>query len=332
MGGATPAAEVIVLRQTSPFSSGLFSGGSLELASPAGGCRELLKLPDGALPLVSPDGQWLAYRLGAGRPTGTLVVSRLDGSAQHVLARHATTLEGWGSAHRLVYRELVGGKQRLTIVRIGRGGGIVARAFLAARDIVDPVALSPDGRWLAFLTTGGDGRAGTLFVTLQLMRVDGSGRRALYRGTDPYSSRPEAVWSPDGTKLLVADDGSLLLVDPRGAAAQQPANLASGLWPTWSPDGSKIAFSRSGGGAVPDVYVMSADGGHARRLTVTRRVPPPTWAHGSWPGAWSPDGRFVAVHRLNDAAIVAVDGSGLRTLCPAPATGETVLTPLAWRS
>jgi len=80
----------------------------------------------------------------------------------------------------------------------------------------------------------------------------------------------------DGTGLrILTHDGYL-----------DPAEYDGG-WPAWSPDGSKIAYS-----ARDDIYVMGADGSHARRVT--------TAAGGDFSPEWSPDARtLVYVHGHN---------------------------------
>lgn len=75
--------------------------------------------------------------------------------------------------------------------------------------------------------------------------------------------------------------------------------------PTWSPDGRTIAFTRSRNGP-PAIYVVSADGGGARRLVENASSP-----------TWSPDGTriaFVALDEPGRISIVNSDGSGQRDL------------------
>jgi Tol biopolymer transport system component len=59
----------------------------------------------------------------------------------------------------------------------------------------------------------------------------------------------------------------------------------------WSPDGQRIAFIKIPDSATPftvgELWVMDADGGHARRLAEADA------GHGT-PPAWSPDGQYIA--------------------------------------
>jgi TolB protein len=68
--------------------------------------------------------------------------------------------------------------------------------------------------------------------------------------------------------------------------------------PAWSPRGRTIAFRRSME-RRSQIYVISASGGRARRLTGTGE---------SFDPAWSPDGRFLALlsKRSGNADILVV--------------------------
>lgn len=113
-------------------------------------------------------------------------------------------------------------------------------------------------------------------------------------------------WSPDGERLVFARakrmgqedvetslnvlnaDGSGERVLRREPPAETPVFLTA---PAWSPDGERIAFTRITYGEEPEaaVYVMDADGRHARML-VDEAVEPD----------WSPDGRRIAVASYRD--------------------------------
>jgi TolB protein len=68
--------------------------------------------------------------------------------------------------------------------------------------------------------------------------------------------------------------------------------------PAWSPRGRTIAFRRSME-RRSQIYVISASGGRAKRLTGTGE---------SFDPAWSPDGRFLALlsKRSGNADILVV--------------------------
>ncbi len=123
---------------------------------------------------------------------------------------------------------------------------------------VGEVDWSPDGRRIAFAR----GR----FVWTA--RWKGGGERRLVRGGDPD-------WSPDGQKLAyMPRDGGVATI---GADGKGRRFLHNGLLPAWSPDGKRIAFNTWPRNNEFDLWMMTADGKHARRVSRT----------GSYP-AWRP--------------------------------------------
>lgn len=115
------------------------------------------------------------------------------------------------------------------------------------------------------------------------------------------------IVSPDGRRFGFVEtwieDGSyrsrILVGAVDGDDAPEP--LTDGgrdFAPAWSPDGRSIAFLRAGAQTPPQLFVVPAEGGAARRLTdlplgvgspVTTRH-----AKGAAAPVWSPDGRLVA--------------------------------------
>lgn len=151
--------------------------------------------------------------------------------------------------------------------------------------------------------------------------------------TDAGGSRPTRLarqaseapaFSPTGDRLAVARQlrrlGPLQIVvaspDGRGARA---ITRPGGLWdsaPSWSPDGTRIVFVRQGVG----LFIVSADGGAARRLTRNRVDQDP---------AWGPGGRIVFARPLANQwrlHTIAADGTGLT---PLPGAGTHDEEP-AW--
>jgi TolB protein len=80
--------------------------------------------------------------------------------------------------------------------------------------------------------------------------------------------------------------------------------------PLPSPDGKKIAFLRSDSEAL---YVMDADGSHARRLS-------PSFSYG--PTSWSPDSRWLLSLDTDGIAAYEVSGNGRRMM------GEASTSPV----
>jgi dipeptidyl aminopeptidase/acylaminoacyl peptidase len=71
-----------------------------------------------------------------------------------------------------------------------------------------------------------------------------------------------------------------------GQTRQLTAGVKTDTSPDWSPDGKQIAFLSTREG-MPQVYVISVDGGEARKLTDMKQP------IGGGP-VWSPDGKYIA--------------------------------------
>jgi Tol biopolymer transport system component len=104
----------------------------------------------------------------------------------------------------------------------------------------------------------------------------------------------------------------------RGHADPEPV-IVSTAWdynPRFSPDGRRIAFSSRRSGDVEEIWLASADGSGARRLTHgpgTRQTLP----------AWSPDGRQIAFESSaagarSDIWIIPADGGSARRVTTDP--------------
>lgn len=170
-------------------------------------------------------------------------------------------------------------------------------------------ALSPDGKRLA-LTAGN-------FAQLDVMNIDGSGRKTLYNagarnlfslswahtGDRIAFSHGTAFQGPEGKVDIetIAPDGS----------ERKPLTGKAGNngFPSFSPDGKQLVF-RSGRDGSKNLYIMDRDGNGVRRLT-----------DGKWIDTmadWSPTGEWIAFasDRGKDFEVwlIKPDGSGLKKL------------------
>ena len=155
-------------------------------------------------------------------------------------------------------------------------------------------AWSPDGRWIAFVSTrDGD-------EELYLMSATGSQVRQLTRNKVKDQT---PAWSPDGRWLVFASERGgnrareLYVMPSKGGPAtrivRSPLRWNESFAPVWSPDGRWIAFVSNRAGLFGvDIYVVRANGTQLRRLTRSTRddgFP----ADSTMPD-WSPDGSRIA--------------------------------------
>src|SRR6516164_7963592 len=101
--------------------------------------------------------------------------------------------------------------------------------------------------------------------------------------------------SPDGATIAFSFRGHLFKVPVQGGLATPlTAGTAHDTAPVWSPDGKQIAFASDRYGHF-DIYLVSALGGPARRLT--------TYSSDAIPWSFTQDGQFVlfSEYRLGSA-------------------------------
>jgi Tol biopolymer transport system component len=218
--------------------------------------------PGNDRPMFSPDGTRLAYLHENSRRNQDIVVAAPDGNG-------AVTV----NADTIVSVDYLGWTPDSASVLVGRAQGKLV-AFDATRRGASTVVSDTYSRG----STGfGDPIASLFRPPL--------GEEVAFLGSGPegdglYATRRDG----SGTRpLLTPKTGGLPFV-----------SLDS---PEWSPDGSRIAITVLPPG-VPEyaetVYVMNADGSGLRQLSDNDR---PGWDRSENFGAWSPDGRRIALMR-----------------------------------
>ncbi len=154
-------------------------------------------------------------------------------------------------------------------------------------------ALSPDGRYIAFLS------ARELF-SIDLFLADAKTgkviRRLVSSARDPHFESLRFIeaagsWSPDNRKLafitFARGDNFLSIVDveTRDTEHISVPGLEAILNVAWSPDGSTIALAAQTTG-VSDLFLYNLQSKELRRLTADKFA--------DLQPAWSPDGRTIA--------------------------------------
>ncbi|HEU4631691.1 MAG TPA: BamA/TamA family outer membrane protein [Gemmatimonadaceae bacterium] len=167
----------------------------------------------------------------------------------------------------------------------------------ASHNYVAPT-LSPDGQYVAFLSTGSYLR-GEVFPDLYLAETKTGERVArLTKSTrspefeELRIGYSQAAFSPDGKYLAFTAQRRgkdiLVLLDVKRrkeVRAFDKFPFEQMIGPTFSPDGRRIAFVGATG-EQSDLYVMNVDGSGLRQLTDD--------LYGDAQPAWSPDGRWIA--------------------------------------
>jgi Tol biopolymer transport system component len=275
-------------------------------------------------PFWSPDGEWLYFVSDRGGSPDLWRVSidersgKLGGPLQPVTMGVARV---WEAAMAAAAPRIV--------VGINDNVGQLVRLALdpdAATVVGEPVtihsasqpfarpALSRDGEWIAYQTTGA-------YENLVIMRSDGSERRQL---TDDRHRNRGPQWSPDGRWLTIYSNRNgryqLWAVRPDGTGWRALTDDPTGINdPTWSPDGRRLAVSLSGDAgralgfvALPPEGIEGVDAPLAieRGRVISSNI---------YPIAWSPDGRHVLATQVQPTGewtpvVYSVDEEGLEVV------------------
>src|SRR5262245_22970118 len=197
--------------------------------------------------------------------------------------------DDWHAAMRRAYAPVIaattppGAVGRVIITSEGFGG-----------DLNVGPALSPDGKWIAFLSTR------SIFATDLFVADAATGKivkKLTSTATDPHTSSIQFIysagaWDADSRHIAIATvaagRAALAIYDmPGGNKSREVAipDVDEIFNPTWAPDGHAIAFTGMVRG-LTDLFVYDFTSSRLQRLT--------TDAYAEIQPSWSPDGRRIA--------------------------------------
>jgi Tol biopolymer transport system component len=162
-------------------------------------------------------------------------------------------------------------------------------------DDVEPLGWSSDGTEL--LVARWEGFDATLYV------VHADGTQTLVPGQNPDAGVESGAISPDGSRVVFADQGLTVADIERGGTAKLPypaGGEPSGLL-TFSPDGTQIAYAAFD----EKMWVVNADGTDAHEILAHG----PALAKGVGNITWSPAGDRIAIELGGAIYTFAPNGS-----------------------
>ncbi len=268
---------------------------SLFLLSVENGVRQKVTSPPvgtvgDTYPAFSPDGNTLAFIRSSSQATTDLYLMPMSGGEPRRLTFDNSSILGftWASEGREIVFASRRGSSIYNLWRIPISGGAPERLPSIGQSVISP-AVSRQGGRLAYTQTLDD-------QNIWRLEINSPGK-----GSAPTSLVASTLgdngpnYSPDGQKIVFASNRSgdfgIWVCDHNGTNPMLLVDRGPYLTgtPRWSPDGRWIAFDSrsndSGHEGNADIYVISAEGGQSRALTVepSEDVAP----------SWSRDGKWI---------------------------------------
>ncbi len=282
------------------------SGGTLYRANLDG--MNVTKLAEGVIdPVVSPDGQQIAFTRWDGAKVGTLYTINLDGTNERVIM--GEMLEAKSPAWSPNNQEIV--------LSFQHGGIRDPDEICKQYDFDDGIRIPTNAQITSFQTTA-DGIT-VCYVRLEdlhwgLRKVDVATGDFEDLPADRYSYNP--TWDPKNPwRVLYDGDKGLMQLDVTTESLWPITTDVRDTGPVFSPDGQLIALTYKQHDHW-EVYTLHVEENSRQRLTKPSFLAKPQF--NSAAPAWSPDGRTLAFLTDRTGAweiwVMAADGSDPRPL------------------
>jgi Tol biopolymer transport system component len=272
---------------------------------------------------ASPDGRWIAYDQSRSASASDLFVRPASGGPATLLTPRSGTGIGWPrfspTGDRIVYRSMTStssGSDAYIMgvpfdARTGQPTGAPRQVTLdAVGKGPNAMAISPDGKWIAYVACCDTRR-------LRIVPITGGNARTIAEYADAKAGLGNLAWTDDGSAVLYAattPDGkfrALMRVPAAGGRAVEVRRFSEGIG-MLAPGGHHAAFVVRYGpnGRQRELRIRGEDG------SIVHRVRLPDNVYFDW-WTWSPDGRAI-VGAVDDVPavirVVSTNGGPSRTL------------------
>jgi eukaryotic-like serine/threonine-protein kinase len=222
------------------------------------GPKQLLQVENEGFwsPAYSPSGHIVLYRGLTNRGIWAVPFSleRLEVTGEPFLVLSQAAAPSLASDGTLVAVRGSGDGRRRP-VWIGRDGRPVA-INTEPQNALNAPALSPDGRWAAFVAEAAAG------VTVWLHDLERGTRNRLTLSPRIYFT---PIWSPDGRHIVYRSGPNFFEIMPADGSGEA-RELGRGMNPSFTPDGRHVLFSRSEDDVTGrDIWIVPVDGSEPPR-------------------------------------------------------------------
>ena len=201
------------------------------------------------------------------------------------------------------------------------GAGVrpdAAHPVTSGSQAIEGIAVSPDGKWLAFDSNRNGSQA------IYRMSLSGGEPEQLTRSSEPDFL---SSWSPDGREIAFysyrrGTRRAYVMPAEGGPPFEVAPALANQRNPAWAPDGSSLVLSASDGDLPSQLYVIR------RGRDSSWATPHAITTDGGASPQWSPDGQAIAFINARGVWLTAPDGGRPRLLLAAGDSASSAVPEL----